>query len=51
MTSEEIVTAILSILDSSLEPRLKCDTIVPDWETGRRIDALFPKTVYGEVNS
>lgn len=25
--------------------------IVPDWETGRRIDALFPKTVYGEVKS
>ena len=26
-TSEEMAAAILSILDSPLEPRLKCDTI------------------------
>lgn len=27
MSTEEVITAVLSILDSTLEPRLKCDTI------------------------
>jgi hypothetical protein len=26
-TTEDVITAILSILDSNLDPRLKCDTI------------------------
>lgn len=27
MTTEELTAAVLSILDSTLDPRLKCDTI------------------------